>query len=74
MEIDDRALTAAHKAIEDALIDLRNNSTSVIGPANGFVIKDRDTGDLPAIMRLGTRDGLRIAIKAYLEARGGSES
>jgi hypothetical protein len=64
--IDETALTAAHLAIEDALVDLRDARVSVIGPANGFVIKERD-GQLSDVMRLGTREGLRIAIKAYLD-------
>jgi len=66
-EIDEHALTMAHKAIEDVLIECRDGRLSVMGPANGFVVKERD--GLPSgIMRLGTRDGLRIAVKAYLAA------
>jgi hypothetical protein len=67
VEIDEAALTAAHVAVEDTLIEFRDSRLSVIGPANGFIVKERNGADSP-IMRLGTRDGLRIAIKTYLAA------
>lgn len=68
-EIDEDALTVAHVAIEDVLVELRDARISTIGPANGFVIHERDrAGDGRFIMRLGTREGLRVAIKAYLQA------
>jgi hypothetical protein len=65
--LDEVALTAAHLAVEDALVDFRDAQISVVGPANGFVIRERD-GSLSDVMRLGTREGLRIAIGAYLDA------
>lgn len=67
IELDEDALTAAHRAVEDVLIEFRNNRISVLGPANGFVVREHDGSPSP-IMRIGTRDGLRIAIKAYLTA------
>lgn len=36
-----------------------------MGPGNGFVIREKNGSDSP-IMRLGTRDGLAIGIRAYL--------
>lgn len=66
-EVDEDALTLAHVAVEDELIEMRNAGISIIGPANGFVVREYD-GTPSNIMRLGTRDGLRIAIKAYIEA------
>jgi hypothetical protein len=69
-ELDEVALTAAHLAVEDALVDFRDNRISTLGPRNGFVIYERD-GQLSGVMRLGTRDGLRIAITAYLAALAG---
>lgn len=69
--LDEDALTAAHLAVEDVLIELRDGRIGVIGPANGFVVKEYDGSPSP-VMRLGTRDGLRIAIGAYLRATGGS--
>ena len=67
MEFDEELLTQAHLAIEDVLIELRDARVSVLGRANGFIIREKD-GSPSLIMRLGTRDGLRIAIKAYLKA------
>jgi hypothetical protein len=63
--LDEDALTAAHLAVEDVLIEFRDERLSVIGPANGFVVRERN-GDPSGVMRLGTREGLRIGIEAYL--------
>lgn len=68
LPLDEDALTAAHLAVEDVLIDLRDRRVGVLGPANGFVVNERD-GSPGTFMRLGTRDGLRIAISAYLAAQ-----
>jgi len=70
-EVDERALTLAHKAVEDVLIEFRDSGIGVLGRANGFVVRHKDGTDSP-IMRLGTRDGLRIGIRAYLEALAAS--
>jgi len=72
LELDEKALTAAHLAIEDVLIEFRDLRVSVMGPANGFVVRERDGSESP-IMRLGTRDGLEIAIRAYLAATRAEE-
>jgi hypothetical protein len=64
-DLDEDALTAAHLAVEDALVDFRDARISVLGPANGLVIRERD-GSLSGVMRIGTRDALRIGIRAYL--------
>lgn len=72
-DVDEKALTAAHLAVEDVLIDFRDRRLSVMGPANGFVVREKD-GRESSIMRLGTRDGLRIAIAAYLKATKGPSS
>jgi len=56
---------AAHIAVENTLIELRDAGIGVLGPANGFVVNWKD-GTRSEIMRLGTRDGLDIGIKAYL--------
>jgi hypothetical protein len=65
--INEAALTAAHLAVEDVLIDMRDSRMGVLGRANGFIVNEKD-GTPSSIMRLGTRDGLRIGIKAYLNA------
>lgn len=67
--INEEALTAAHLAVEDVLVDLRDRGIGLLGFGNGFVIRHRDGSDSD-IMRLGTRAGLRIGIKAYLETVG----
>lgn len=64
--LDEEALTAAHCAIETELVALRDARISVTGPANGFVVRERNT-DYCGIMRLGTRDGTAIGIAAYLD-------
>lgn len=64
--LDEGALTAAHLAVEDVLIELRDMRISVLDRANGFVVREKDATP-SGIMRLGTRDGLRIAIEAYLD-------
>lgn len=66
-ELNEDALTAAHLAVEDMLIELRDARIGVLGKGNGFVVCEKD-GTPSSIMRLGTREGLRIAIQAYLEA------
>jgi len=68
--VDPAALQAAHIAVEDALIDLRDMGVGVLGHANGFTVNYKD-GSRSDIMRMGTRDGLRIAIAAYLNALPG---
>ncbi len=72
IEIDEDALTAAHLAVEDVLIDFRDSCIFVLNHANGFVVNESD-GRPSSIMRLGTRDGLRIGIKAYLSATNEKE-
>jgi hypothetical protein len=67
--INEEALTAAHKTVEDVLIDLRDGRIGAPFCANGFVARERD-GSPSGIIRLGTRDGLAIGIKAYLDAIG----
>lgn len=65
-KIDEDALTAAHLAIEDVLIEMRDAQMFTMH-ANGFVVNEPD-GRPSSIIRLGTRDGLRIGIRAYLNA------
>ena len=64
--LDDDALTAAHCAIETELVSLRDARIQVLGPANGFIIREHD-GAWSPIMRLGTREGVAVGIGAYLE-------
>lgn len=67
LALDEMALTAAHLAVEDQLVQMRDDRMFVLGPRNGFIIHERD-GQPSSIMRFGTRHGLEIAIRAYLKA------
>ena len=62
--VDAEALEVARKKIEDILIKYRDSRIFVIG-GNGFVVREQDGSD-SSIMRLPTRDGLRIGIATYL--------
>lgn len=68
-ELNQEALTAAHLAVEDMLVEMRDARIGVLGRGNGFIINEYD-GSPSSIMRLGTREGLRIGIEAYLAAIG----
>ncbi len=57
-------LALLHLAIENELVDLRDEQIWVKGPANGFVIKTREGFDSDVI-RLGTRDGLLVALRRF---------
>lgn len=65
--VDAGALHAAHKAVEDVLIDRRDRRIGVLNRGNGLVVREADGRD-SSIMRLGTRDALLIGIAAYLKA------
>lgn len=67
--LDQDALTAAHKAVEDVLVGLRDHGVSTLEVANGVVIRGRN-GEASSAIRLGTREALEIGIRAYLAARG----
>lgn len=60
-------ITAAHIKIEDFLIEMRDSRIGVLNRANGFVVNEYD-GTPSSIMRLGTRDGITMALKAIAEA------
>lgn len=65
-------LTAAHLALEDELVDMRDRGMSIMGPANGLVIRYRDGTPSDAI-RLGTRDAVAMTLRAvadHLEKEG----
>jgi hypothetical protein len=67
---DPELMQAAHLAIEDHLIELRDScmmiGNSVGLPANGFVVRERD-GSPSEIIRLGTRPGIEMALKAIAD-------
>ena len=63
---DPEALTAAHLALEDELIELRDAGLSVMGPANGLVVRYTDGTPSDAI-RIPTRDAVRMALTALAD-------
>lgn len=63
-------MVAAHLAVEDHLVELRDSCMFIGGPdslpANGFVIREKD-GSPSEIIRLGTKPGIRMALKAIAD-------
>jgi len=64
--IDEDALEKARLEIEDLLVEMRDSRMGTLGRGNGFVVRERDGRESSAI-RLGTREGLRMGIRTYLE-------
>lgn len=60
-------LTAAHVKIEDFLIEMRDLRIGFLGPANGLVVREFDKTPSD-IIRLGTRDGIKMALEAIAVA------
>jgi len=56
-------LEVARKAIEDALIEMRDSRLSVLFRNNGLVIKEKD-GSESSIIRLGPEGAVAIALRA----------
>lgn len=69
-EITPEDLTAAHLALEDQLVEMRDDRMWVwIGgrpPGNGLVIREKDGSD-SHLIRIPTRMAIEMAIKAILE-------
>ena len=68
-DLNSDALTAAHLAVEDVLIERRDARIGLLGHANGLVVNEKD-GTHSTVMRMGTREALEIGIAAYLKAVG----
>lgn len=60
-------LKIAHDAIEDALIDFRDNRISLVGRGNGLVVRERN-GEPSDVIRLGSEEALRIGLRAIADA------
>ncbi len=60
---DPEALLAAHISLEDLLVEMRDSRMWIGMPANGLVIRERD-GSKSAIIRIGTREAVRLALIA----------
>lgn len=59
-------LEAGRRAVEDVLIDYRDSRLSMPFRGNGMVVREKD-GQASSIIRLGTEDVLRIALKAIAD-------
>ncbi len=60
-------LEIGRKAIEDVLIEWRDDRLSMLGRANGLVIKEKDGGD-SSIIRFGPEMALKIGLKAMAQS------
>lgn len=69
--IDQEALEAARRAVEDVLIEHRDSGIIFMNN-NGFVCRTKD-GQPSDIIRLSTKMGLSIGIQVYLKALGARE-
>lgn len=56
----------ARRAIEDALVEWRDDRLSMLLRNNGFVIKEKDGSD-SSIIRFGPETGVRIALLALAD-------
>lgn len=65
-ELTDEHLEIGRKAVEDALIDMRDSRISILGRNNGLVCKEKD-GTPSHIIRMGFEQAMAIAVKAILE-------
>lgn len=63
MATDPDLLEVGRKAVEDALVEYRDNGISEVGCRNGFVIRHKD-GASSDLIRFNTRTGLGIALRA----------
>jgi len=62
----DELLEVGRKAVEDTLVEWRDNRLSEFTRGNGLVIRERN-GKNSDIIRFGPETALRIGIKAMLQ-------
>jgi hypothetical protein len=60
---DDELLEVGRKAVEDTLVEWRDDRLSVLGRGNGLVIREKD-GSNSHIIRFGVEHAMRIALEA----------
>jgi len=56
-------LEIGRRAIEDSLVEFRDDRISEFNRGNGFVVREKD-GKSSNVIRFGPETGLRIALKA----------
>lgn len=67
---DDKLLEIGRKAIEDMLVDMRDDRLSFgLNRGNGLVIRERD-GQPSNIIRLGPEMALQVGLKAIVKEYG----
>jgi hypothetical protein len=64
----DEELETARLAIENVLVEMRDNRMSLFGQGNGLVIREQDGKD-SSIIRLSIPNALRIGLNAVEEHR-----
>jgi hypothetical protein len=64
-------MEAGRQHLEDTLIELRDGGIGIMGRGNGFTVNDKDGTPSP-IMRLGTPEGIRIALEAMARSLAGN--
>ena len=62
----DVLMEIGRKAIEDLLVEMRDDHMSMPLHGNGFVIKEKD-GSPSSVIRMSTPMGLRVAMNAIIE-------
>lgn len=65
---DKELLEIGRRAIEDELVEWRNDRLSTFNRNNGLVIREKD-GKESSVIRFGPEDALRIGLKAIAEAK-----
>ena len=63
---DNERLEVGRLAVESALIELRDERISMPMRGNGLVVRESD-GKASHVIRIGTEDALRIALKAIAD-------
>jgi hypothetical protein len=60
--------TALHVHVEDQLIEMRDSAMSMLGCANGLVVRNRDASPSD-IIRIGTRMAVTIVVEEFQRLR-----
>lgn len=68
VELSDELLEIGRKAIEDTLVEWRDNRLSELNRGNGLVIREKG-GEDSSIIRFGPETALRIGLKAMRQAK-----
>ncbi len=69
----DVTLTAIHLAIENVLIEHRDNRISMPLCANGLVVREAD-GQGSEIIRIGTRVAIRLVLREFAALNGARDA